>query len=216
MCMWFLSPGTLIITAVPDVTKHMKHTSWIMESSFYISPHFTPTLPPSFPSIPPFVWCFYWCLISSLRDGPFSFMQPIWLGWLYGGWWRGNSAAVALRWAMSTQTSSFAYDQFYVHLFSLSIGRRTPPHCPLPQCLLFKVTQGKLGQSSQWSRRDVVSLQWKVDSDLSLSILSHPSCSSTCSSPLSPQLYSLWAAVKHSSERRGGGNMIEWWGKQSE
>lgn len=27
VCMWFLSHGTLIITAVPDVTNHMKHTS---------------------------------------------------------------------------------------------------------------------------------------------------------------------------------------------
>lgn len=41
---------------------------------------------------------------------------------------------------------------------------QTLPLCPLPQCLLFKVTQGKLGQRIQWSRRDKVSLLQKPDS----------------------------------------------------
>lgn len=91
VCVWFLSPGTLIITAVPDVTKHMKHTSWIMESYFYISPHFSPIRPLSFPCIPRFLWCFHWCLIFSIWDGPFSFTlhcRPVWLGTaLWGVTW---------------------------------------------------------------------------------------------------------------------------------
>lgn len=39
----------------------------------------------------------------------------------------------------------FAYDRFPLP----SSGPRAPPYNPLPQCLLLKVTQSKLGQSSQ-------------------------------------------------------------------
>lgn len=174
VCMRFLSHGTLIITAVPDVTKHMKHTSWIMESYFYISPHFTPILPPSSPSIPQFLWCFHWCLISSAL--PPSEMVHLALCSIVGlsgrDGFMGKNAA-----------SPQHYIELYLHerllhtigfnaypLLSSKTPRAPPPPPPLlhvvpsPSVYCWKSHRANWDRAVKWSRRDVVPLRWKLDS----------------------------------------------------
>lgn len=102
--------------------------------------------------------------------------------------------------------------------FSLSIPPHKPTHThtlhPLPQCLLFKVTQGKLGQSSQWSRRDVVPSWWKTGLCFLFYLIPLFPClflasMFASSSLLSPQLYVIryphGELVYNITQRQGAG-----------
>lgn len=102
--------------------------------------------------------------------------------------------------------------------------RLTPPHHPLPQCLLLKVTQSKLGQSSQvkQKRRGPIAVETGLCSVcllclIPLSLRISPTSTFVCSSPPSPQLSSILSTqgescsptTQLSSEGQGREGMIE-------
>lgn len=202
VCMRFLSHGTLIITAVPDVTKHMKHTSWIMESYFYISPHFTPILPPSSPSIPQFLWCFHWCLISSAL--PPSEMVHLALCSIVG--LSGRDGFMGRNVASPQHYIELYLHERLLHTIGFNayplLSSKAPP-CPppppppllhvvpSPSVYCWKSHRANWDRAVKWSRRDVVPLRWKLDSAQSVCSVSSLFCISptstlACSSPLPP------------------------------
>lgn len=186
-CIRFLSHETLIITAVPDVTKHMKHTSWIMESYFYISPCFGPSSHPPRLHSPfcPRLLLMLNLSAAAIRDGPFSFMlhRPIWLEWVHGRE-RGISAA---------EHRIISNDAVCIRSTTPPDRpvRLPPPHpstsSPPPSVYCSKSHRANWDRAAKWSRRDVVSLQRKQDP---VSSLPSVCISASTSGPLltTPQL----------------------------
>ena len=99
---------------------HQAHETHVMNNGvlfLHLSPFLfhPPTLFPLHPSFPLMLPLMLNLLsAASIWDGPFSFMQhrrPVWLGWLYG---EEHGAFATLCWVISTQTTSFACNRFYV------------------------------------------------------------------------------------------------------
>lgn len=128
----------------------------------------------------------------SIWDGPFSFMQHcrcIWLGWVYGG---EHGIPAALRWVISKQMTSFAYDQFYACPPQSSKASWYPPIIPSPSVYCWKSHRANWDRAVKWSRRDVVPSQRKLDSAPSVcSVLSLSLCISSTSTLCAPHLHPL-------------------------
>lgn len=137
-----------------------------MESYFYISPCFSlSSHPPRLQS--PF--CLMLLLMlhlpsaASIRDGPFSFMQPqpIWLEWVHG---RERGIPAALRRIISNDVfciRSVPPDR-PVRLPPLHLILPLPPLPPSVYCS--KSHRANWDRAAKWSRRDKVPLRCKLDS----------------------------------------------------
>lgn len=135
-----------------------------------------------------------------MGDGPFSLTQhrqPVRLGWLYEG---GTRCLCRAPFTCICVKSIFSHAAGFK---SVPDGPQGPPRHPLPHCWLFKVTSSEWGQRGQWSRRDVVPSQWKLDPAPSMS--PPPPHSHTL---LCPQLFQHPLPVQGGDD--GGGAAEPW------